>query len=162
MYHAHASCFFGYTEWLSCSQQRLLQHLAKSCPAQVFQQQTVLEANMCSVTELSLFPSCMKTERPGESKEKLSFHVISVSRVTLLGLRARLEMDVALILYGLSLPLTHFYPNPCLSLPNHLSLSAYFHLPAYCYSLLLATHFLVHNIIFMRCAFYFFISVIHY
>lgn len=110
----------------------------------VFQRRFVAGANMSSVTALSI--SCYKRglgDR-GKSKEeaqlcKTSFHVISVSGVTLLGLGARLEMDAALILSGLSLPLTHFYPNPCLFLLNHLTLFAYFHLPAHCYSLLSAT-----------------------
>lgn len=136
-----------------------------ACPAEVFQQQSVVRANMRSVTELSLFPA-RDWKTGGEQREtqlyKTSFHVISVPRVTLLGLGARLEMDAALILSGLSLPLTHFYPNPCLSLPNHLSLFTYFHLPAHCYSLLLATPFLVHDVMFMWCAFHFFISVIRY
>lgn len=64
-------------------------------------------------------------------------------------------IDAALILSSLSLPLTHFYPNPFLSLPNRLSLFAYLHLPAHCYSLLPATPFLVHYIMFMWCPFQF-------
>lgn len=72
--HAHASRSF----WI-CRVGSLvlskgpLQHLAKSCPAEVFQQQTIVEANMCSVTELSLFLYYKETGRPGESREKLSF-----------------------------------------------------------------------------------------
>lgn len=134
-------------------------------PAAVFQQQFVAGANMRSITAHSLSPAMSRPPDWGEQWEaqlcKTSFHVISVSRVTLLGLGARLEMYAALILCGLSLPLAQFYPNPCLSLPNHLSLFAWLHLPAHCYSLLLATPFLVH-FMFMWCAFHFFISVIRY
>ncbi len=125
-----------------------------------------LQGQTCAPSLHSLSPAIRRLGDWGEQRRaqlcKTSFHVISVSRVTLLGLGARLEMDAALILPGLSLPLTQFYPNPCLSLPNHLSLFAYLHLPAHCYSLPLANPFLVHYIMFMWCAFHFFISVIRY
>lgn len=107
-----------------------------------------LQGQTCAPSLHSLSPAMSspadRGEQWGAQLCKTSFHVISVSRVTLLGLGARLEMDAALILPGLSLPLTQFYPNPRLSVPNHLSLFACLHLPAHCYSLLLATPFLVH------------------
>lgn len=93
---------------------------------------------------------------------KTSFNVMSVSRATPTGLRARLSTDAALILSSLSVYLTDFYPNPFLSLPNHLSLFAYLHLPAHCYSLLPATPSQVHCAMFLWRSFHFFISCIHF
>lgn len=147
------------------------QHLPKSCSPlwRCFNTDSLqgAEHEFCPCVLVLLL--CYMQGLEGQGKEqrqaqlcKTSFHVISVSRVTLLGLGARLEMDVALILFCLSLALTHFYPNPCLSLLNHLTLFAYLHLLAHCYSLLLATPFLAHYIMFMWCAFHSFISVIRY
>lgn len=67
--HSHASCYFGYAQWLSCSQRGFLQHLAKSCPVEVlWRRQT------CAPSQNSLFsPSYKTTERPGESEEELGF-----------------------------------------------------------------------------------------
>lgn len=143
------------------------QHLAKSCSpfGGVSTPIRCKGSNMSSVTAFS-FP-CYKQspERLGKSEDKLSFAKLAFMSFLfpeLLGLGARLEMDVALILSRLSLPLTHFYPNPCLSLLNHLTLFAYLHLPAHCYSLLPATPFLARYIMFMWYAFHSFISVIRY
>lgn len=88
-----------------------------------------------------LFFFCKQTRRMGRSKEKLSFAKLALMSCLFPelqppGLGARLSMDAALILSSLSVYLTDFYPNPCLSLPNHMSLFAYPHLPAHCYSLL--------------------------
>jgi len=113
---------------------------------------------------LSLFVRSLD-ERKGQREAQLcktSFHVIPVSRATPFGLGARLEMDAVLILSSLSVSLTNFYPNPCLSLPNNLSLFAYLHFPAHCYSLLSWTPSRVHYVIFMWPSFHFLISDIHY
>lgn len=76
-----------------------------------------LQGQIFAPSQHSLSPCCKQTRGPEKQKEPLlprtTFHVIPVSGVTTLGLGAQLEMDAALILCGLSLPLTQWYPNPC-------------------------------------------------
>lgn len=128
-------------------------------PAVAFQQQ--FQGQTCAP---SLHTHAAKKTR--ESKERVclaKFHVISVSRVTLLRPRG-LTWDGCCSHPPrlIASPHSVISKSPPFLIPNHPSLFAYLHLPAHCYSLLLAAPFLVHCIMFMWYAFHFFISVIHY
>lgn len=126
-----------------------------------------LQGQTCAPSLHSLSPAIRQTGRPGESKGELSFAKPAFMSFLFPELHCSASgLDLRWMLLSSSpayrLPLTQFYPSPCLSLPNHLSLFAYLHLPAHCYSLLLETPFLAHYIMFMWCAFHYFISVIRY
>lgn len=85
-------------------------------PAATFQQQLVAGANIRSITALT-FPCCKQTRRPlrversSAPENYLSCHFRLQSH-NAQGLGAWLEMDAPLILCGLSLPFTQWYPNP--------------------------------------------------
>lgn len=114
------TCFLEYAEWLSCSQRALPQHLATSYePCSGVSTTTRCRGkrglHRCTLS----LPSYKQPGRPGRAKRSfafLAFMSFWFPELHCSSLGARLQMDAALILSGLSLPVTQFCPNPCLSL----------------------------------------------
>lgn len=134
-------------------------------PAVAFQQFSGV--NVCSITAHPLFSAISSQKDQGERNKRMTCKIISVSSVTLL---RPLWLDLRWMLLSSS-PAYRFPSLTYIRVPaflyiyiflNLLSLFAHLHLPVHCYSLLPAAPSLVHCIMFMCCAFHFFISVIRY
>lgn len=133
------TCFLGYAEWLSCSQRGLRQHLAVSCEPRGGVSTTIRCRGKHVLHHCTLSLSCYKHPgRPGSVQRSSAMLAFMSFLFPVLGPRGSTWDRCC------SHPLGAYrYPSLTskslpFSLPNHLSLFAYLHLPAHCYSLLLS------------------------
>lgn len=153
------TCFLGYAEWLSCSQRGLRQHLAVSCEPRGGVSTTIRCRGKHVLHHCTLSLSCYKHPgRPGRVQRSSAMLAFMSFLFPVLGPRGSTwdrccSHPLGLIATPHSLPKTclSLYQITCLSLLTSIFLPIAIH----CSSL-------VHNIMFTRSAFHFFISNIRY
>lgn len=153
------TCFLGYAEWLSCSQRGLRQHLAVSCEPRGGVSTTIRCRGKHVLHHCTLSLSCYKHPgRPGSVQRSSAMLAFMSFLYPVLGPRGSTwdrccSHPLGLIATPHSLPKTclSLYQITCLSLLTSIFLPIAIH----CSSL-------VHNIMFTRSAFHFFISNIRY